>query len=83
MNIILTICRTHTKHRKDCETALWSKNGFMECQSFLFWLVLVGFGCFGCFGCFGWFWLVLIGLGWFRFVLVSYGLFQFVLVGLD
>ena len=39
------------KHRKDCETALWAKEGFIESQP----LLSVSLNC----------WSVLIGLGWF------------------
>ena len=68
------------KHRKDCETALWENDGFIESQPSLHfwldlvylvwsWLVLISFGCFGLF------WFVLVCFGLFWFVLVCVGLF--------
>ena len=76
---------TFKKHRKDCETALWAKNGFIESQPSLsvtfgwFWSVVLGHGKFGLFWlvlvCFGLCLSVLVGFGWFWIVLVCLGWF--------
>ena len=58
---------TFKKHRKDCETALWAKNGFIESQPSLS-------------VTFGWFWFVFVGFGWFWVVLDCFSLFGLVLV---